>query len=79
MIEYTAAAEPVDPPIYCDCPCLDCIEGQHCGLVGEYFDAAEQAQGNSLNVRCDYPADNDDLEWDDEDYEGDEYGEYDDN
>lgn len=42
--------------MYCSCFCMDCIEGTHCGYVGEM----EAFDGEARMVRCDYPVADDD-------------------
>lgn len=35
---------------YCNCPCMDCIEGQHCG-AGDFV---ESFDGEGIQFECQY-------------------------
>lgn len=74
-----AGAElPEEPPYKCTCPCIDCIEGRHCG--GDYLVNNEgEADGEVVTIiigTCHYPPPDEELderfypeEWDEEDDE----------
>lgn len=43
---------------YCSCPCMDCIEGRHCG-EDYFFDGLD---GQPVRAQCEHPGPEDERE-----------------